>query len=52
MPAGSLVGALAAAQLVDSMGRKRAIIIAGIIWVIGSILQCASAVRLSTFYPT
>ena len=48
MPAGSLVGALAATQLADRIGRKRTIMIAGIIWVIGSILQCASVVRLFT----
>jgi len=45
MPAGSLVGALAATQLADRIGRKRTIIIAGMIWVIGSILQCASVNR-------
>ena len=36
MPAGSLAGALAATQLVDHIGRKKTIIIAGLIWVIGS----------------
>ena len=51
MPAGSLVGALAASQLVDRIGRKRTIIIAGLIWVIGSIVQCASIVRPSPFHP-
>jgi hypothetical protein len=50
MPAGSLVGALAATHLVDHIGRKKTIIIAGLIWVIGSIIQCASVVRPSTFY--
>ena len=45
MPAGSLAGALAATQLADRIGRKRTIIIAGLIWVIGSTLQCASVVR-------
>ena len=44
MPAGSLVGALAATQLADRIGRKRTVILAGLIWVIGSILQCASVV--------
>ena len=47
MPAGSLVGALAATQLADRIGRKRTIIMAGLIWVIGSTLQCASVVRFS-----
>ncbi|KAF8872956.1 general substrate transporter [Infundibulicybe gibba] len=45
MPAGSLVGALAVTQLADRIGRKRTIILAGIIWVIGSILQCAAVDR-------
>ena len=44
MPAGSLVGALAVTQLADRIGRKRTVILAGLIWVIGSILQCASMV--------
>ncbi|KAF8148046.1 general substrate transporter [Crassisporium funariophilum] len=45
MPAGSLVGALAVTQLADRIGRKKTIILAGMIWVIGSILQCASVNR-------
>jgi MFS family permease len=45
MPAGSFVGALAVTQLADRIGRKPTIILAGLIWVIGSILQCASVVR-------
>ena len=45
MPAGSFVGALAVTQLADRIGRKRTIIISGIFWVIGSILQCASVNR-------
>ena len=46
MPAGSLLGALAVTQLADRVGRKKTIILAGIVWVIGSILQCASVVRV------
>lgn len=46
MPAGSLIGALAVMQLADKFGRKPTIILAGIIWVIGSILQCASVVSV------
>ncbi|CAA7270577.1 unnamed protein product [Cyclocybe aegerita] len=45
MPAGSLIGALSVTQLADRIGRKRTIILAGIIWVIGSILQCAAVNR-------
>ncbi|KAF5309944.1 hypothetical protein D9619_010206 [Psilocybe cf. subviscida] len=45
MPAGSLVGSLAVTQLADKIGRKKTIILAGLIWVIGSILQCASVDR-------
>ncbi|KAF9531545.1 general substrate transporter [Crepidotus variabilis] len=45
MPAGSLIGALAVTQLADRLGRKKTIILAGLIWVIGSILQCAAVNR-------
>ncbi|KAH7922702.1 general substrate transporter [Leucogyrophana mollusca] len=45
MPAGSFVGSLAVAYLADRIGRKNTIIYAGLIWVIGSILQCASVNR-------
>jgi MFS family permease len=44
MPAGSLFGALAVTQLADRLGRKKTIMLGGIIWVIGSILQCAAVV--------
>lgn len=44
MPAGSLVGALIVSWLGDKIGRKRTIMFAGWLWVIGSILQCASVV--------
>lgn len=50
MPAGSFVGALLATRLADSrLGRRNTVILAGIIWVIGSILQCASVVRIYFF---
>ena len=49
MPAGSLVGALAVTKLADLLGRKKTIILSGWIWVIGSILQCASVVSLPLF---
>lgn len=42
MPAGSLFGALACTRLADVLGRKKTIQLSGVIWVIGSILQCAS----------
>ena len=45
MPAGSLLGALAVTQLADRIGRKKTIILSGLIWVIGSTLQCTSIVR-------
>ncbi|KAK7040396.1 high affinity glucose transporter [Paramarasmius palmivorus] len=45
MPAGSLVGALAVTQLGDRLGRKKTIMLAALIWVVGSILQCASVNR-------
>jgi MFS family permease len=44
MPAGSLFGALLVTQLADRLGRKRTVILAGLVWVIGSIIQCASVV--------
>ncbi|TFK71957.1 general substrate transporter [Pluteus cervinus] len=45
MPAGSLVGALAVTHLADKIGRRKTIILGGMIWVLGSILQCASVNR-------
>jgi MFS family permease len=45
MPAGSLVGALISTWLADKLGRKKCVILAGWIWVIGSTLQCASVNR-------
>ena len=48
MPAGSFVGALAVSKLADLFGRKWTIILSGWIWVIGSILQCAAVVSVSS----
>ncbi|KZP22116.1 general substrate transporter [Athelia psychrophila] len=45
MPAGSLVGALAVMALGDRYGRKKVVILSGMIWVIGCILQAASVNR-------
>ena len=44
MPAGSFFGSLAVSELADKIGRKKTIILSGIIWVIGSILQAAAQV--------
>ncbi|KAF7973558.1 hypothetical protein HWV62_14932 [Athelia sp. TMB] len=45
MPGGSFFGSLAVMALGDRFGRKKIIIAAGMIWVIGSILQAASVNR-------
>lgn len=42
MPAGSLVGALLSSFIADKLSRRTAIQIAAIIWIIGSIFQCAA----------
>ncbi|KAF2124627.1 high affinity glucose transporter [Dothidotthia symphoricarpi CBS 119687] len=42
MPGGSFLGSLASGYLTDKLGRKRAIQIGCLIWVIGSIISCAS----------
>jgi MFS family permease len=44
MPAGSFFGALAVAALADKIGRKKTVILSGLIWVVGSILQAAAVV--------
>lgn len=45
MPGGSILGCLITGYLADKIGRKKSIIVAGVIWVIGSILQAASVNR-------
>ena len=42
MPAGSFIGALLAGLIADRLGRKLAIQIASIVWIIGSIVQCSA----------
>jgi MFS family permease len=42
MPGGSWLGALISGYVSDIMGRRRAIQVGSVIWVIGSIIVCAS----------
>ncbi|KAF2731786.1 putative high-affinity hexose transporter [Polyplosphaeria fusca] len=42
MPAGSLCGALISSFIADKFSRRTAIQVAAVIWIIGSILQCAA----------
>lgn len=42
MSAGSFAGALAAGFICDKLGRKRAMELASLIWIIGSAIQCSS----------
>jgi MFS family permease len=42
MPGGSFCGALVSGYLTDKLGRRRAISIGCLIWIIGSIISCAS----------
>jgi MFS family permease len=42
MSAGSFIGALAAGFLADHLGRRKALQIASVIWIIGAVLQCSS----------
>ena len=42
MPAGSFLGALIAGLLADRMGRKGAIQVASVIWIVGAAIQCSA----------
>lgn len=42
MPGGSFVGAVASGWIADKVGRRQAIMISSIIFIVGSILTCAS----------
>jgi MFS family permease len=44
MPAGSLAGALLVSYVADVIGRKKIVILSGIVWIIGSTLQCTAIV--------
>jgi MFS family permease len=44
MPAGSFCGALLVSYVADQIGRKKTVILSGLIWVAGSILQCSAVV--------
>lgn len=43
MPAGSFAGALIVSKLADAIGRKWVIILSGLIWTLGAILQGSSS---------
>lgn len=45
MPAGSLVGSLGSSFIADKYSRKFALQVACVLWMIGSIIQCASVNR-------
>jgi MFS family permease len=42
MSAGSFLGALAAGAICDSVGRRKSLMLASVIWIIGSAIQCSS----------
>ncbi|KAI8932580.1 hypothetical protein NX059_010085 [Plenodomus lindquistii] len=42
MPGGSFLGALVSGYLTDKLGRKKAIMVGCLIWIIGSVISCAS----------
>ena len=44
MPAGSFAGALLVSHITDTIGRKKIVILSGLVWIIGSTLQCAAVV--------
>ncbi|KAH9962011.1 general substrate transporter [Lactifluus volemus] len=45
MPAGSFAGALLVSYIADTIGRKKIVILSGLVWIIGSTLQCAAVDR-------
>ena len=40
---------MAVSKIADVIGRKKTIILSGLIWVIGSILQCAAQVKYAPY---
>lgn len=42
MSGGSFLGALAAGAICDSVGRRKSLMIASVIWIIGAAIQCSS----------
>jgi MFS family permease len=42
MSGGSFLGALAAGAICDSVGRRKSLMLASVIWIIGSAIQCSS----------
>ena len=42
MSAGSFAGAIAAGFVADILGRRRALMVASCIWVVGAAIQCSS----------
>lgn len=42
MPAGSFIGALAAGYISDAMGRRYALVVAAVIWIIGSTISLSA----------
>lgn len=42
MSAGSFIGALAAGYISDAMGRRYALVVAAVIWIIGSVVTLSA----------
>lgn len=42
MSGGSFLGALAAGAICDSVGRRKSLMLASVIWIIGAAIQCSS----------
>jgi MFS family permease len=42
MSAGSFAGAIAAGWVADHLGRRYALMIASVIWIIGAVIQCSA----------